>query len=113
MLLSLLRIGGKAEDTPEELAFRVDVTKVYKYLEIQPFFRYFEPQPRSLHSQTFPYFQVYRLLAQTRLSTTYLARRASNGHFYALKVYASETRIGLDELRTVEQMQRIDQARKD
>lgn len=41
VLLSMLRIGGKGEDSPEELAFRVDVTKVYKYLEIQPFFRYF------------------------------------------------------------------------
>ena len=42
VLLSLLRIesqGGEEED--EELAFRVDVTKVYKYLEIQPFYRYF------------------------------------------------------------------------
>jgi hypothetical protein len=117
VLLSLLRIEGKTEESPEELAFKVDVTNVYKYLEIQPFFRYFEeapkPYPQARIQQDFPYFQFHRVLAQTRLSSTFLARRASNGHFYAVKVYASGARTGLEELRTVEHLQRTDLARRD
>lgn len=99
VLLSLLRIEGKTEESPEELAFRVDVTKVYKYLEIQPFFRFFEESPlpysQPKRQLDFPYFQFHRVLAQTRISSTFLARRISNGHFYAVKVYSSGARMGL------------------
>lgn len=100
VLLSLLRvdpdgpfIAGRPEQTLPELSLRVDVTRVYKYLEVQPFYT-FPQAPRS----DWPYFQFHRLLASSSVANTYLARRLSNGHFYAVRVYAQGCRSGRQEV---------------
>ena len=56
----------------------------------------------------FPYFHFHRLVAQSKVSSTFLARKISNGHFYAVKVYCSGAKTGIEDHKTIEHMQNID-----
>lgn len=60
-----------------------------------------------------PYYQFHRLLASSRVSNTYLTRKVGNGHFYAVRVYATSSESGIEEIHTISQMQQIEEKQKD
>jgi hypothetical protein len=108
ILLSLLRIKGEQE--VPELSLKIDFTKVYKYIEVEPYYRLFDPlESRYTSSAHAPYFSLHRLTASTRNANSYLARKINSGLFFAIKVHTSTSRVGLSESRVLDHMAYVDE----
>ena len=85
ILLSLLRIKG--EGGIPELGFRVDVTKVYKYVEVEPYYRVIEREERMRQVDRSAYLSFYRIVTSNRNANFYIARRITDGYFMGVKVF--------------------------
>ena len=65
------------------------MTKVYKYIEVEPFYRVFEKEEDKYnHSERAPYLSFHRIINSGRNSNTYLARRINDGYFFGVKIFS-------------------------
>ena len=77
------------------MGFRVDITKVYKYVEVEPYYRVIEREERMKQVDRSAYLSFYRIVSSNRNANFYIARRITDGYFMGVKVFAPGSRVGL------------------